>query len=138
MSENWTVWLAAYAAALVVFLALDAIWLGWIARPAYQDGIGHLLADRPKLGAAAVFYALYVAGIVWFAVVPHVPGGSAVGALLSGGLLGLLAYGTYDVTNYATLRDWPLTVTALDLTWGTVLTAVSALAGYSAASHLAG
>lgn len=122
-------YLAAYAFTAVVFLAIDFLWLSKIARRFYVDALGDLLLDAPKLGAAAGFYALYVVGIVIFAVAPALREGSILTALGYGALFGFFAYATYDMTNYATLRGWPLSVVVVDIAWGTVLTGVSAALG---------
>lgn len=121
---------AAYFITLVVFLGIDFIWLTRAARRLYADNLGELLLDKPRFAAAALFYVLYVVGIVVFAVSPALKTGSASTALLFGVLLGFLAYATYDMTNFATLKNWPLIVTVVDMAWGAVLTGVSAAAGY--------
>ncbi len=120
----------AYLTTALVFFALDYVWLTRMAGSFYRAQIGPLMLDQPRLGVAAVFYVLYVAGIVVFAVAPALRAESVGTALLLGALLGGIAYGTYDITNYATLRDWPVMVLIVDITWGMALTAVSAGAGY--------
>ena len=128
--------LKAYLVTAVVFLAIDYVWLARIAGGFYRTQLGAYMLDQPRLGVAAVFYIFYVAGIVIFAVLPAMREQSVLTALLFGALLGGVAYGTYDVTNYATLRDWPLAVLIVDITWGVVLTSVSAAAGYMIARML--
>ncbi len=123
-------YLAAYAVTSFVFFAIDFVWLSRIAKRFYFDRLGDILLDRPNLGAAAAFYAVYVVGIVIFAVAPALREQSAVTALVYGALFGFFAYATYDMTNYATLRNWSLTVSLVDIAWGTCLTGVSALLGY--------
>jgi uncharacterized membrane protein len=123
-------YLAAYGVTAAVFLALDFVWLTTIALGLYRRELGSLLLDKPSLAISAGFYLIYVAGIVYFCVVPALNGGNWVNALVSGAILGLVAYGTYDITNLATLRNWSMTVAIADLSWGTVLTAISATAGY--------
>jgi len=120
----------AYAVTAAAFLALDLIWLTRIAKWFYYQQLGGLLLDKPRIAAAVVFYAIYVVGIVIFAVAPALPEGSASTALLYGALFGFFAYATYDMTNYATLRNWSLAVSLVDTAWGTVLTGTAALAGY--------
>ena len=120
----------AYVASLVVFLAIDAVWLGLVARNFYADQLGGLMRDDVNFLAAGGFYLAYVAGIVFFAVAPALADGSWPRALLSGALLGLLAYGTYDMTNIATLKGWPVAMSLVDMAWGTALTGSAALAGY--------
>lgn len=126
-------YLAAYLGAAIVFLAIDFVWLTRIARQFYFEKIGDLLLERPNLGAAAAFYAVYVIGIVFFAVAPAIRSGSGLTAIGHGMLFGLLAYATYDMTNYATLKNWSLTVALVDMAWGAVLTGTAAFAGYHAA-----
>jgi uncharacterized membrane protein len=120
----------AYIATAIVFLGLDALWLSRVALGMYRRELGGLLLDKPNLAIAGVFYLLFVAGIVLLAIFPALNGGTWVNALLMGAVLGLVAYGTYDITNLATLKGWSTSLALIDLTWGTVLTAVSATAGY--------
>ncbi|NBN63239.1 DUF2177 family protein [Microvirga tunisiensis] len=122
--------LVAYGTTAAIFLIIDAIWLSQVATRFYFDRIGHLLMDKPNLGAAAVFYMLYVVGILIFAVLPALRNESFWHALVYGALFGFFAYLTYDMTNYATMRDWPFIVVVVDVLWGTVLTGVSAAGGY--------
>ena len=126
----------AYCVTLVAFLFMDFIWLARVARDFYAGQIGPLLLDQPRLGVAAGFYCLYVVGIVVFAVMPALKGNAPGTALVFGALFGLIAYGTYDLTNYATLKEWPLLVVVVDMAWGAFLTSVSALAGYYGARVL--
>jgi len=118
----------AYVASAVVFLVLDAIWLTLMADRLYRPALGHLMLERFALGPAAAFYAIYLAGVVVFAVSPALGSGRWLTALGLGALLGLMAYATYDLTNQATLKDWSWTVTMADLCWGTFVTAVAAAA----------
>ena len=120
----------AYIVTAVVFLGLDAIWLTQVALGMYRRELGGLLLDRPNLVIAGIFYLVFVVGLVVLAINPALNGGSWLTALLMGGVLGLVAYGTYDITNLSTLKGWSVTVTIADLVWGTVLSAVSATAGY--------
>ena len=126
-------YLKAYVGTLVAFLAIDAVWLAFIANDFYKAHIGHLLSPEPNFGAAALFYVFYLAGIVFLAVRPGLAARSLRVALLHGAVLGFVAYGTYDFTNFATLQDWPPLVVAVDLVWGTFLTGFAAAAGYLAA-----
>lgn len=109
---------AAYLATMAVFLALDAVWLSLMASRLYQPAIGHLMAPSVDWLAAALFYPLYILGLLVFAVRPALIEGRAAPALRLGALFGLIAYATYDLTNQATLRDWSWTVTMADLVWG--------------------
>lgn len=122
--------LAAYFGTAVVFFALDFLWLTVIGIGFYRAEIGDLLLERPNLVPAALFYLFYVAGIAGFAVLPAINNQSWLWALLAGVALGLLAYGTYDMTNLSTLKGWSLQISLIDLAWGGFLTGISALAGY--------
>ncbi len=127
----------AYIATAVVFLALDAAWLSTMADRLYRPALGRLMADKVDFAAAALFYPLYIVGIVVFAVAPAVASGRWASALGLGALFGLIAYATYDLTNQATLRDWPWRVTLVDLGWGTFVTAAAAAAGWRVTAWLA-
>ena len=129
-------WIAAYIASAVTFLALDALWLGVVAQKMYQREFGPLLLEKPNMAAAAIFYALYLFGVVFFAVKPALESGSWSRALLNGALFGLIAYATYDLTNLATLKGFPFKVVVPDLAWGAFVTAAAAMAGYAAASRI--
>ena len=124
--------IVAYIVTAIVFLGLDTLWLTQVALGMYRRELGTLLLDKPNLPIAGVFYLLFVVGIVVLAILPALNGGTWINALLLGAVLGLVAYGTYDITNLSTLRNWSLTVTLADLAWGTALTAVSATLGYLA------
>lgn len=125
---NVTLFIKLYLVTIPVFFAIDMVWLGLISRGFYKEHLGYIMADSVRWPAAVVFYLLYIAGIVLFAVMPAVEKQSLFRAVLLGAALGLVAYATYDLTNYATIRDWPLIVVIVDLIWGTVLTAgVSAI-----------
>ncbi len=123
----------AYLGALVAFLVADGIWLGVITREFYQNQLGALLRDPPNFAAAGLFYLAYIAGVLYFAVRPAIDKQSLKNAAFNGALLGLLAFGTYDMTNLATLAGWPVTVVIVDMCWGAVVTAIVASAGYFAA-----
>ena len=115
-----------------VFLALDAIMLNTVLKPLFETRIGGIMADPLRLAPAAAFYLAYVAALLWLVSLPALRAGDPVQALVGGAVLGFAAYGTYEFTNYAVLRDWHWSMVAADLTWGTVLTAVSAWAGVAA------
>ena len=129
-------WIAAYVASAVTFLALDALWLGVVAQKMYQREFGPLLLEKPNMAAAAIFYALYIFGVVFFAVKPALEAGSWTRALLYGAIFGLIAYATYDLTNLATLKGFPLKVVVPDLAWEAFVSAAAALVGYAAASRI--
>jgi uncharacterized membrane protein len=129
-------YVVAYIATAIVFLGLDAIWLSRVALGMYRSELGSLLLDKPNLPIAGAFYLLYVVGIVVLAITPAVAESSWVRALVMGAVLGLVAYGTYDITNMSTLRGWSVKLALIDIAWGTVLTAVSATIGYWAVKLL--
>ena len=118
-----------YTATAFVFLALDVVMLKRVLHPLFSKHIGHMMLDAPKMGAAGIFYLLYVAGIVFFVALPAANGGSMLQAFVAGLILGAMAYGTYEFTNFATLRAWSPTMVMIDVTWGAALTGISAWAG---------
>lgn len=117
--------LVRYLVTTGVFLLIDVAWLALIAPKLYKANIGHLMADKPNLPAAGVFYLLYIAALLFFVIDPALVRGSAWQAVWTGAFLGLVMYATYDLTNLATLKDWPLKITAIDLAWGTFITAAT-------------
>ena len=120
----------AYIGALLAFLVLDGLWLGVLMSSTYKELLGTLMLAQPKWGPAIVFYLLYVLGVVFFVVLPALARGSARRAALSGALFGLVAYGTYDMTNWATLQGWSAQLALMDMAWGGLLTCLAALSGY--------
>lgn len=122
--------LAAYGATALVFFGLDLLWLTVLGIGFYRSEIGTLLLDKPNLAPAAMFYLFYIAGLVGFAILPALTAQSWLWALIAGVALGLLAYGTYDMTNLSTLKGWTLSISLIDLAWGGFLSGLSALAGY--------
>lgn len=129
-------YLKIYLCALVGFLAIDLVWLGVVARSFYRKQLGFLLADQPNWWAAIIFYLLFVAGMLVFAVAPGLQAGSLRKALLLGGFFGLITYATYDLTNLATVKNWPWLVTVVDMAWGTILAASVSGIGYMAGRWL--
>jgi uncharacterized membrane protein len=130
-------YLAAYAAALLVMLALDMLWLGVVAKALYRDGIGHLMADSPNIAAAVAFYLIYVAGLIGFVVAPYAEDPSWGRTLLVGALFGLVAYATYDLSNLATLKGWPVALAVMDIGWGAAISTVTAAAARLAMQWMA-
>ncbi|MFM9915374.1 MAG: DUF2177 family protein [Rhizobacter sp.] len=126
-------YLLAGAATALVMMALDALWLGFIAKPLYQDGLGHLMAERPNLWAAGAFYAIYALGLLVFAVMPHLGESGWRATAGSAALFGLVAYATYDLSNLATLKAWPIGLSLMDMAWGSAASAIAAVAGKAAA-----
>ena len=117
---------SALAIATGIFLIGDAIWLGVVAKDLYRQHIGHLMADSVRWGAALAFYLLFLYGLFVFVIQPALAAQDPMSALLKGALFGLVCYATYDLTNLATLRDWPLSVTFIDLAWGAFLSGTAA------------
>lgn len=130
-------YLIAYVAAAVVFGALDAVWLGWAGPRLYRPALGDLLAAQFRLAPALVFYVLYLAGMVWFAIRPGLAQGIG-SAALNGAILGAMCYMTYDLTSQAVLARWPVHVTVIDVIWGTFATTVAATAATWIALKFAG
>ena len=125
-----------WLAIVLVMMALDAIWIGGIAKPLYQRGLGHLMAPQPNFVAAIAFYLLYAVGVMAFVVVPH--GGEGLAPVAGwGAALGLLAYLTWDLTNMAVLRDWPFALSIIDMAWGTFATGAASVAARLVADRLA-
>lgn len=121
--------LCLYLVTVGVFLSLDIIGINSLIRPVFERYVGHLLADPLRLGPAGLFYLAYVAGILWFVSVPALKAEAPLQALFGGMVLGLMCYGTYEMTNYATLSDWSWRQVVIDCAWGMVLTGFSAWAG---------
>ncbi len=120
----------AYAATAIVFLALDFVWLSFASPNFYRPRLGDLLLERPNLPVAALFYAFYAVAIVILAAVPANNQGNWLLAIGLGAVLGAAAYGTYDITNLATVKGWSVAVTVVDIAWGMTVSALAALAGY--------
>ena len=121
-------YLAIYVVVAITMLVLDMVWLRGIAAAWYQEGLGHLMAPKPDLRAAGAFYLLYPLGLVIFGVLPH-EDSTLLRAIGMGALFGFFAYATYDLSNLATLRDWPLNVSLMDMVWGTLASGLSVGAG---------
>lgn len=114
-----------FAVAMAVFLLIDIVWLTLISPKLYRAHIGHLLTEKPVLSAAAVFYVIYIAALLFFVINPAVDKRSVWQAVYTGAFLGLAMYATYDLTNQATMKQWPVTITLIDLAWGTFITAAT-------------
>jgi uncharacterized membrane protein len=125
-----------YLCTLLAFFAIDMVWLGVVARGFYQKHLGFLLRPDPNWTAAIVFYLLFVAGLLVFVVLPCLQAGSTKKALVLGALFGLITYATYDLTNLATVKDWPWIVTVVDLLWGGILATSVSYLGFLAGKWL--
>ncbi len=127
---TFTYYVKLHLLTFVAFLAIDGVWLGLVARNLYAKHLGYLMTPKTVWPAAILFYLLYVVGVLVLAVLPGLEAGSLGRAALLGALLGLIAYATYDLTNLATVKGWPVLITVIDLAWGTVLTAAVSAIGY--------
>ena len=121
-----------YPLTLVIFAAIDSVWLTLTANPLYRATLGDLLLAKFRVGPAIAFYLIYLVGVMVFAVQAAVASGSWTAALWRGALFGVIAYATYDLTNYATLKVWTLQLTVLDMIWGGFVTGTAATLGYVA------
>jgi len=125
-----------YAIALPVFFAIDMVWLGLVAKDFYRSQIGMLMKPDVNWTAAIIFYLIFIAGLVTFVIAPAIEKGSWMHSLLFGALFGLVCYATYDLTNLAVAKDWPILVTIVDLIWGAVLAASVSTVTYFIASKI--
>ncbi|MCU4179746.1 DUF2177 family protein [Bosea sp. BH3] len=129
---------AGYIAFLVAFGICDAIWLGTMTSRLYRPALGYLIVDQVRYWPAALFYFGFPLGVVHFALMPALRDGSSSAAVINGALIGLLAYATYDLTNYATLKPWTLTITLADLAYGTVVVGFCTWVAYEVVRRAAG
>jgi len=129
-------YLKLYLATLIAFFAIDMIWLGLVARTFYRKYLGFLLAPSTNWLAAIIFYLLFIVGILVFVVLPGLENNSLKTTLLRAALFGLVTYATYDLTNLATVKDWPVIVSIVDITWGIVLSVLVSLIGFWAGKRL--
>jgi uncharacterized membrane protein len=125
-----------YVPALIVFLVLDALWLGVVARGFYREQFGDLMRPDVRWGAALLFYLLFIAAVLVFVVTPALERGSLSYAIVRGAFFGLVAYATYDLTNLAVLRGFSTTIAVVDMAWGTVVTAGTSAAAFLIAGKL--
>ena len=114
-------YLKLYLVSLAAFFAIDMVWLGLVARSFYQQQLGFLMAPNPNWFVAVLFYLLFVGGLLFFVVIPGLNANSLKASLLKAALFGLITYATYDLTNLATLKDWPVLLSIVDMLWGTIL-----------------
>lgn len=119
-----------YFLTTIVFFAIDMVWLGLVAKNIYQKYLGSLLSETVNWAAAIIFYLIFIVGIFIFVITPAIEKQSVLRAVVLGAIFGFISYATYDLTNYATLRGFPLTIVFIDLAWGAALTAMVSVAGY--------
>ncbi|MCX6583733.1 MAG: DUF2177 family protein [Candidatus Aminicenantes bacterium] len=129
-------YLKLYIVTFIAFFAIDMVWLGLVARTFYRKYLGFLMASSPNWLPAIIFYFLFIAGILVFVVVPGLATNSLKTTLLRAALFGLITYATYDLTNLATVKDWPVLVTIVDMIWGTVLSTAVSFVGFMAGKWL--
>lgn len=125
-----------YLLTFIFFLAIDFVWLNFVAKNLYSQKIGNLLAENANLIPALIFYILFIVGVIIFVIIPGYEAKSLGKTLFLGALFGIMTYSTYDLTNLATLKDWPISVTIIDIVWGTSVSTVTAVAGYYIAKLL--
>lgn len=125
-----------YLISLPIFILIDAIWLTLVAKDFYSKHIGFIMTKNPNWIAAILFYLLFIAGLVVFVISPALKGGSWINVVLMGALFGLICYATYDLTNLATLKNWPIIVTVIDLIWGAFVSSSVSVITYFIAKRL--
>jgi uncharacterized membrane protein len=125
-----TYYLKLYFATLAVFFAVDMLWLGFIARTFYKKHLGFLMAPEVNWYAALIFYFIFIVGVLVFVVIPGLKENDLTMLIVKAAFFGFITYATYDLTNLATVKDWPLIITLVDLVWGMVLTTIVSVAGY--------
>ena len=125
-----------YLIALPVFLIIDMVWLTLIAKSFYAKQIGFLMAKNPNLLAALIFYLIFIVGLIVFVITPALDKKSWIDALLMGAFFGLVTYSTYDLTNLATVKDWPLIITVIDLIWGMTVSATVSIITFFIATKI--
>jgi len=128
--------LGLYALTFLTFLGIDMIWLGFVGKPFYDKSLGYIKADNVNWIAAILFYLIFVAGLLYFVVLPALKEGSMKKATLNGAILGFLTYATFDLTSLAVLKDWPVDITIIDLCWGTFLGATVCTVSYYIGSKI--
>lgn len=120
----------AYIATLIAFILFDIIWLGVITKNLYSSEIGHLMSEKVNYFAAIAFYLVFITGIVVLAIMPGLEAGNIKKTIINAAVLGFVSYATYDLTNFATLKDWPLRVVLIDITWGAFISTTTSIVGF--------
>jgi uncharacterized membrane protein len=124
-----------YLVTAIFFFAIDILWLGVIAKKFYNKHLDRFFRERVNWTAASIFYSLYILGIMIFAILPGISSGSFARTVILGGLYGLFTYATYDLTNLATLKDWPVKIVVVDILWGMVLGGLVSAGGFLVATR---
>lgn len=123
-------WLLYYGITLTVFMVIDLIWLGFIAKDLYAKYLGYLMADNVNWLAAVVFYLIFIGGVCYFVLYPSLMDKNMTNLIIRAALFGFMTYATYDLTNLATIKEWPINITIIDLIWGTTLSTSVSLISY--------
>lgn len=123
-------WIVVFLVTFIIFMVIDVMWLGLFAKKFYRKHLGFIMSDKFNMPVAVLFYVVFIIGLLFFVVGPAIKTQSFAYALLAGILFGLITYGTYDLTNMATLKDWPKTITIIDLIWGSSLCGIVSLVSY--------
>lgn len=119
-----------YFLTFIIFMGIDMVWLGVISKKLYADKLGYLMASKVNWLAAIIFYLIFIAGLLFFVIYPALKQSSWSFALLAGLFFGLVTYATYDLTNLATIRDWPILITVIDLIWGSFISGTTAVLAF--------
>ena len=127
--------LKVYGVALSVFLVIDLMWIGFVAQNFYRDQLGFILAPSPNWAAAILFYLMFIAGLLFFVVLPGLKRNDLKKSLFRAAVFGILTYGTYDLTNLALIKDWPVLVTAVDMIWGMIVSTIVCLVSLKVGRH---
>ncbi len=127
-----------YIVTLIIFLVIDMVWLVFIAKSIYDKYLGYLMGEKVNFGAAFLFYAIFILGLMFFVINPALAKDSIKYAIFAGALFGLVTYSTYDLTNMATIKDWPTLITVIDLIWGSFVSSATATLAYLAIRALSG
>ncbi len=129
------IWLAYFAVTFIVFMGIDLIWLGFVAKNIYAKYLGYLMAPQVNWLAALIFYVIFIIGVLYFVIAPSLVDRDLVQLVIRAMLFGFITYATYDLTNLATIRDWPITITIIDLIWGTTLSTSVSVISYLIITH---
>lgn len=129
-------YLKTYLITFIVFFVIDLFWLGFLAKDLYRAELGNFMAAKTNWPAAIIFYLIFIAGLIYYAVNPALDSGSWLEALKLGALFGFITYLTYDMTNLATLKDWPIKITIIDILWGSSLNALTSLVSFHLVNYL--
>jgi len=129
-------WFFRFLITFAVFMVIDLIWLGVIAKNLYRKYLGHLMKKKVNWNAAIIFYCIFIGGLIFFVIDPALEKENVRYAVLAGGAFGLITYATYDLTNLATLQDWPIAIAVIDLIWGTVLSGATAGVSFGIINYL--